>query len=98
MKTIVERTYQDLVIDQDLGLGMTLWMTHFFLKSVGTRSEREESGDTRLDVDRSAGLFLPRTGSVFDQISYTNFGVSVGLQAVKEWPDRVARVNRFSEN
>ena len=35
MKTIIERTYRDLVITQDLGLGMMLWMTCFFPEDVG---------------------------------------------------------------
>ncbi len=30
MRALVERSSRDLVITQDLGLGMMLWMTHFF--------------------------------------------------------------------
>ncbi|MGD2269478.1 MAG: hypothetical protein PVI06_03685 [Desulfobacterales bacterium] len=30
MAHLVEKTYQDLLITQNLGLGMMLWMTHFF--------------------------------------------------------------------
>ena len=30
MRVIIDRTAGDLVITQDLGLGMMLWMTHFF--------------------------------------------------------------------
>lgn len=30
MKEIIDKTAPDLVITQDLGLGMMLWMTHFF--------------------------------------------------------------------
>ncbi len=30
MREIIDKTARDLVITQDLGLGMMLWMTHFF--------------------------------------------------------------------
>ena len=35
MKEIIDKTARDLVITQDLGLGMMLWMTHFFPEEVG---------------------------------------------------------------
>jgi hypothetical protein len=34
MRTIVERSYPNLSINQDLGLGMMLWMTNFFTKEA----------------------------------------------------------------
>ena len=47
MKTVVERSYENLVITQDLGLGMMLWMTCFFPEErLGTGSARAESRDT----------------------------------------------------
>src|SRR5436853_7465743 len=30
MKALIDRQYADLAIDQDLGLGMMLWLAHFF--------------------------------------------------------------------
>lgn len=30
MRALITQSYRDLVITQDLGLGMMLWMTHFF--------------------------------------------------------------------
>ena len=30
MRDLIERDYEQLHIDQDLGLGMMLWLTHFF--------------------------------------------------------------------
>lgn len=35
MKCLVDLDYRNLAISQDLGLGMMLWMTHFFQKRIG---------------------------------------------------------------
>jgi len=35
MRLIIDKTADDLVITQDLGLGMMLWMTHFFPRNGG---------------------------------------------------------------
>ncbi|MGA7762726.1 MAG: hypothetical protein WCA59_13350 [Candidatus Binataceae bacterium] len=98
MKTIVERTYQDLVINQDLGLGMMLWMTHFFPEEHWARVQRERSLAIldRMWVD-PPGYFCRELGAPSVTYAFTNFGVSLGLQAVKAWPERVARLNSFFE-
>lgn len=99
MKTIVERTYQDLVINQDLGLGMMLWMTHFFPEEHWARVQRERSLAIldRMWVD-PPGYFCRELGAPSVKFAFTNFGVSLGLQAVKAWPERVARLNSFFRN
>jgi hypothetical protein len=98
MKTIVERTYQDLVIDQDLGLGMMLWMTRFFPEERWARVQRERSMAIldRMWID-PPGYFCRELGAPSVKFVFTNFGVSLGLQAVKAWPERVARLNSFFE-
>lgn len=98
MKTIVERTYQDLVINQDLGLGMMLWTTHFFPEEHWARVQRERSLAIldRMWVD-PPGYFCRELGAPSVKFAFTNFGVSLGLQAVKAWPERVARLNSFFE-
>ena len=32
------------------------------------------------------------------KFAFTNFGVSYGLQSVKLWPERVAKINEYFEN
>ena len=98
MKTIVERTYQDLVINQDLGLGMMLWMTRFFPQERWARVQRERSLAIldRMWID-PPGYFCRELGAPSVKFAFTNFGVSLGLQAVKAWPERVARLNSFFE-
>ncbi len=43
MEELVHRTYEDTRITQDLGLGMMLWMTHFFPDEPWARLQRERS-------------------------------------------------------
>jgi hypothetical protein len=98
MKTIVDRTYRDLIINQDLGLGMMLWMTHFFPEERWARVQRERSLAilNQMWID-PPGYFCRELGVPSVKFAFTNFGVSLGLQAVKAWPERVARLNSFFE-
>jgi len=98
MKAIVERTYRDLVITQDLGLGMILWMTCFFPEEKWARVQRERSLAIldRMWID-PPDYFCREPGAYSVKFAFTNFGVSLGLQAVEAWPERVARLNSFFE-
>jgi hypothetical protein len=98
LKIIVEHTYRDLVINQDLGLGMMLWMTHFFPQEPWARAQRERSLAIlgRMWID-PPGYFCRELGAPSVKFAFTNFGVSLGLQAIKAWPERVARLNSFFE-
>ncbi len=98
MKTIVERSYEDLVITQGLGLGMMLWMTCFFPEEEWARVQRERSLAL---LDRMwiepLGYFWREPGVHSVKFAFTSFRVSVGLQAAEAWPERVARLNSFFE-
>jgi len=98
MKTIIERSYRQLVISQDLGLGMMLWMTRFFPEDEWARVHRERSLAMldRMWID-PPGYFCREPAAHTVKFAFTNFGVSLGLQAVETWPDRVARLNSFFE-
>ena len=77
MKTIVERSYRDLVINQDLGLGMMLWMTRFFPQERWARVQHDR-GLTILDqmwID-PPGYFCREPGAYSVKFAFTNFGVS----------------------
>jgi hypothetical protein len=65
MKEIIDKTAPDLVITQDLGLGMMLWMTHFF-PGEGW-AETPFARRARPDVDRGR-LFLPRVPPARDAL------------------------------
>ena len=96
LRALVQSSYRELVITQDLGLGMMLWMTHFFPQEEWAVVQRGRAARV-LDaawVD-PPGYFCrePRARSV--KFAFTNYGVSIGLQAVAMWPERVQRLNEF---
>jgi hypothetical protein len=98
MRTLVEASWAELTITQDLGLGMMLWMTHFFPDEPWATAHRRRSLDIleRMWID-PPGFFCrePRLPGL--KFAFTNYGVSVGLQAVGEHPQRVERLNAFFE-
>lgn len=83
MRMLMDEQFETLDIDQDLGLGMMLWLAHFF----------PEEGWARLQTARSLraldGLWVDPPGYFARsrrqravRIAFTNYGVSLGLQAV----------------
>ena len=97
MGALIEQTADALVITQDLGLGMMLWLAHFFpeeawAKLQGTRCLAM--------VDRMwvrQGYFAREPDLPHMRFAFTNYGVSVGLQAVGAMPDRVTALNAYFE-
>jgi hypothetical protein len=98
MKLLVQKTYQAIRITQDLGLGMMLWMTHFFPDEPWAKVQRERSLAIldQMWIDPPGYFcrepFLPRV-----KFAFTNYGVSMGLQAVGAHSDRIMRLNEFFE-
>ena len=96
MRELVERSYRSLRITQDLGLGMMLWLSHFLPTEPWAMIQRNRALAT-LDamwVD-PPGYFCREPGLPHVTFAFTNYGVSLGLQAVGEWTDRVERMNTF---
>ena len=97
MRLLIERAAPQLVITQDLGLGMMLWMTQFFPDEGWAVAQRARCL-TMLDrmwIDE--GYFCREPGHRNVKFAFTNYGVSIGLQAVNAMPDRIARLNAFFE-
>jgi hypothetical protein len=96
MQGLVQRQYGDLDVTQDLGLGMILWMSHFFPGATWARILRERSLATldRMWVD-PPGYFCREPGLRDVKFAFTNHGVSVGLQAVGAQLDRVRALQRY---
>jgi hypothetical protein len=97
MRTLIERTADTLVITQDLGLGMMLWLAHFFPEEAWAKLQATRSLGVLDEMWQAQGYFarepyLPRT-----RFAFTNYGVSVGLQAVGAMPDRVTALNDYFE-
>jgi hypothetical protein len=98
MQELVEQSYPRLHVTQDLGLGMLLWMSHFFPREPWAMSIRQRSlvALDSLWVD-PPGYFCREPSLPHMKFAFTNYGVSVGLQAVGAEQERVARLNRFFE-
>ncbi|XKM38765.1 hypothetical protein A4U53_007725 (plasmid) [Rhizobium ruizarguesonis] len=96
MRTLIERQYRTLDIDQDLGLGMMLWLCHFFPTEDWARvqTERSLAALDRLWID-PPGYYGRASYAPHARIAFANYGVSLGLQAVNQWPERVDRLNTY---
>ncbi|MBY3332448.1 hypothetical protein HFN98_17700 [Rhizobium laguerreae] len=96
MRTLIEGQYRTLEIDQDLGLGMMLWLCHFFPTEDWARvqTERSLAALDRLWID-PPGYYGRASYAPHVRIAFANYGVSLGLQAVNQWPERVDRLNTY---
>jgi hypothetical protein len=98
MRTLIQRDWPTLEIGQDLGLGMMLWLAHFFPEEPWAAAQRQRSlralDDLWIDPP---GYFCRAPGLRGTRFAFTNYGVSLGLQAVDEWPERVQRINESFE-
>jgi hypothetical protein len=98
MRALIERDWRSLSIEQDLGLGMMLWLAHFFPEEQWATAQTARSLRTlnAMWVD-PPGYFCRAPGLRGSKFAFTNYGVSLGLQAVGAWPERVERLNAFFE-
>jgi hypothetical protein len=98
MRALVEAQYRDLTIDQDLGLGMMLWLAHFFPGENWARLQAERSL-ARLDTlwRDPPGYFARASYAPDVRIAFANYGVALGLQAVDRHAERVDRLNAYFE-
>jgi len=95
MKAIIDAIADDLVITQDLGLGMMLWMTQFFPEEDWAVIQRRRSLAMLDQAWMQEGYFAREPSLPHVRIAFANYGVSVGLQAVDAMPDRVAQLNAY---
>ncbi len=96
MRQLINRDYKTLFIDQELGLGMMLWLCHFFPDEPWAEHQRKSSL-AHLDslwVD-PPGYFCRQSGQEAMKFAFTNYGVSLGLQASDQFSERVGRLNSF---
>ncbi len=97
MRLIIERSAPDLHITQDLGIGMMLWMTQFFPADDWARTQRAR-GLSMLDrMWVEEGYFCREPGADEVKFAFTNYGVSIGLQAINAMPQRIQHLNAFFE-
>ena len=99
MRALVVASHRSLTITQDLGLGMMLWMSHFFPHEPWAVAQRERALRMldRMWID-PPGYFCREPQLRGVRIAFTNYGVSLGLQAVRAHADRVQRLNSYFED
>jgi hypothetical protein len=99
MREIMEQQYMSLHIDQDLGLGMMLWLAHFFPDEDWAVVQR---GLALRALERlwvgPPGYFARASYARQVRIAFANYGVSIGLQSQDLWPDRVIALNDYFES
>ncbi len=98
MRRIMETTMADLDITQDLAQGMMLWTTHFFPEEDWASLQRERCLTTLERMWNAGGFFCRDPFSPAMKFAFTNYGVSVGLQAVDAMQDRVLELNHFFDH
>jgi hypothetical protein len=97
LRRLVEASWRGLRIDQDLGLGMMLWMCSIRPDEPWARFRRRRSLEALDDLWlEHEGCFCRSTRERGTRLAFTNHGVSIGLQAVGEWPERVERIRAWS--
>ena len=97
MKQLIEMQYRGLDIDQDLGLGMMLWLAHFFPEEDWAQLQARKAVAALERLWREPGYFARASYAPQVKIAFANYGVSLGLQAVDIWPERVERLNAHFE-
>jgi hypothetical protein len=77
---------------------MMLWMTHFFPDEAWAVSQHRRCLATLEQMWRPPGYFCREPWLPETKFAFTNYGLSVGLQAVGAMPERVGQLNRFFES
>ena len=98
MQTLIDEYNPTLNITQDLGIGMMLWLTHFFPTEEWAKLQKQRCLETLDSMWNSAGYFCREPYLPDTRFAFTNFGVSVGLQAVCKMPERVRQLNEYFES
>jgi hypothetical protein len=107
LRALVEAGYRSFSCDQDLGLGMVAWCAHFF------RGEPWADHLAAYCAGKLDGMFVHVDGSAAagtetgyyarapwargTRLAFSNYGASLGLQALGVQAGRCAAVNRYFE-
>lgn len=97
MRLLIGHAAPQLMITQDLGLGMMLWMTQFFPEENWAVMQRARCLAVLDGMWMEEGYFCRDPKYRHVRFAFTNYGVSIGLQAVNAMPDRVGRLNAYFE-
>ena len=97
LKSLIDKTYTDLIITQDLGIGMMLWLSHFYPDEDWAILQQQRCLKMLDTMWQDAGYFSREPHLPDMRFAFTNYGVSVGLQAVGAMTSRVSQLNNCFE-
>jgi hypothetical protein len=98
MKALIDLTVNELSITQDLGLGMMLWLAHFFPDEEWAEIQNPRCISMLNNMWQSQGYFCREPSHRETKFAFTNYGVSLGLQAAGVMSERVLQLNDYFEN
>ena len=98
MRALIDATAMGLRVTQDLGLGMMLWLTHFFPAEPWAVAQRRYSLAMLDQMWREDGYFCREPDLAYVKFAFTNYGVSIGLQSVQAMTKQVLRLNSFFDH
>ena len=96
MQNLIYTGMRKLHVTQDLGIGMMLWLSHFFPRRRWAALQRHRCLEMlqTLWID-PPGYFCRQNGKPATKFAFTNYGVSLGLQAVGAGTGHVHSLHRF---
>ena len=99
---LVKRDYKNFTCTQDLGLGETLWMTSHYPEEDWSIHMKNycinNLNEMWVSKSQKEGYFMRDLMWERNYIlAFGNFGVSIGLQSVKLWTQRVTKLHEFFE-
>ncbi|GIX49336.1 MAG: hypothetical protein KatS3mg131_3547 [Candidatus Tectimicrobiota bacterium] len=96
LQALVEGCFTTVRLHRDLELGLMLWLTHFFPTEAWAHTQCHYAleGLEPLWVD-PPGYFCREPHRREETLALSNYVVSLGLQAVGRFPDRVAKLHVF---
>jgi hypothetical protein len=98
MRRLIESSYRDLDVVQDLGCGMLLWLTHMFPQEEWAKLQRRRCLATLEHLWlEDEDCFCRSPDERETKIAFTNYGIALGLQSVGEQPSRVSRLKQHFE-
>jgi hypothetical protein len=97
MRLLMDQAAPGLLITQDLGLGMMLWLTHSFPEEGWAKTQRARCLATLDRLWVTEGYFCREPGQNQVRFAFTNYGVAIGLQAVDAMPERVKSLKTYFE-
>jgi hypothetical protein len=97
MHLLIRQSAPHLHLTQDLGLGMMLWMTQFFPEEEWAVTQKPRCLKMLDEMWIDEGYFCREPGARNVKFAFTNYGVSVGLQAVNAMSRRTRSLNAYFE-